>query len=151
MNTCGFKQYGALNHIKFLKHKETKYESVDTRDKKDDILDIIFAIDPVTNLPAGSIEQYLSDKTRDEVRLFIEQNLLYDLPDTSMCVPDTLREDLLNLDSEFIAKVSRNRYEDKESYESRVQSYFQELEHSKEKQKIMRELNSRYKKDKKDE
>lgn len=147
MNTCGFRQYGALSHIKYVKHKPLKEVVSDIRDKNDEMLDLVFSVDPLTNLPCGSIDQYLSDKTRDEVRLFIERYLLVDLPDTSMSVPPNLREDLLSLDSDFIAKVSRNRYESTEDYEARVQKYFNELEEDKKFKSAVAKLKSSRKND----
>ena len=141
----GFRQYRNLENIKFVNTSSVKIDVSDVRKKHDDLLDIIFAVDPITNMPSGSIEQYLSDKTSDEVRTFIERNLLVDLPDTSVSVPSSLRDDLLKLDGDFIAKVSRNSYEDRESYEQRVSSYFKEIEDSKEYQKRIADLRKKYK------
>lgn len=140
----GFRQYRNLESIRFVNTPPVKIDVSDVRKKHDDLLDIIFAVDPITNMPSGSIEQYLSDKTSDEVRTFIERNLLIDLPDTSASVPSSLRDDLLKLDGEFIAKVSRNSYEDRESYEQRVSSYFKEIEDSKEYQKRIVALRKKY-------
>ena len=141
----GFRQYRNLDSIKYVNTPPVKIDVSDVRKKHDDLLDIIFSVDPVTNMPSGSIEQYLSDKTSDEVRTFIERNLLCDLPDVSASVPNSLRDDLLKLDGEFIAKVSRNSFEDRESYEQRVQKYFQEIEHDKEYNKRLAELRKKYK------
>ena len=140
----GFRQYRNLENIRFVNTPPVKIDVSDVRKKHDDLLDIIFAVDPITNMPSGSIEQYLSDKTSDDVRTFIERNLLIDLPDTSSSVPSSLRDDLLKLDGEFIAKVSRNSYEDRESYEQRVSSYFKEIEDSKEYQKRIAALRKKY-------
>ncbi len=141
----GFRQYRNLENIKYVNTSPVKIEVSDVRKKYDDLLDIIFSVDPVTNMPNGSIDMYLSDKTSDEVRTFIERNLLCDLPDTSSSVPASLRDDLLKLDGEFIAKVSRNSFEDKESYEQRVQKYFQEIEDDKQYKKRIEDLRKKYK------
>lgn len=141
----GYRQYRCLANIKYVIPPPLKIDVSDVRKKHDDLLDIIFAVDPLTNMPSGCIEQYLSDKTSDEVRTFIERNLLVDLPDTSASVPSSLREDLLKLDGDFIAKVSRNSFEDREAYEKRVSSYFKEIEDSKEYQKRIADLRKKYK------
>lgn len=120
-------------------------KKTDVRGKDDDMLDIIFCRDPLTNLPAGSLSMYLSDKTNEQVRKWIEDNLLRENPESVMSVPSNLRDELLKLDSDFIAKVSRNRFEDKESYEKRVQSYFDEIEQDKAYQKKVKELRAKLK------
>lgn len=112
---------------------------------KEDLLDLIFTLDPLTNMPTGTIEQYLSDKTSDEVRSFIERNLLQEHDSGEyQNIPSTLRDDLINLDSDFIAKVSRNRFETKEQYEERVSSYFKEIEQDKKLQKELSKLRAKY-------
>ena len=141
----GFRQYRKLQDIKYVSTPPVKIDVSDVRKKHDDLLDIIFSVDPLTNMPSGSIEQYLSDKTSDEVRTFIERNLLCDLPDTSSSLPSSLRDDLRNLDGDFIAKVARNPYEDRESYEERVSGYFREIEQDKAYQKRLADLRKKYK------
>ena len=49
-----------------------------SRSADDDILDLIYSVDPLTNLPSGSIEQYLSDKTNSQVRDYIEKVIFKD-------------------------------------------------------------------------
>lgn len=114
------------------------------RDSGDDILDMIYSVDPLTGFPAGSLSQYLSDKTNEQVRQFIEKNILVD--HGSYDYPPGLREEVLKLDSQFIATTSRNRYESLEDYESRVESYFNKLENDKSVQKRVRELRDKWSK-----
>ena len=142
----GYRIYRGVEKIKYCEHHTVSEDSVksDVRHKYDDILDKIYCRDPLTNIPCGTISQFLSDKTSDEVRQFIERNLLVDLPDSSMDVPSSLRDDLLSLDSEFIAKVSRNSYESREDYEHRVQGYFKELEADKERMAFAAKLRKKY-------
>lgn len=142
----GYRIYKGVESIDYTPPCTVSEDSVksDVRHKHDDILDMIYCRDPLTNIPCGTISQYLSDKTSDEVRQFIERNLLVDLPDNSMDVPSSLRDDLLSLDSEFIAKVSRNSYESKEDYEHRVEGYFREMEADKEKMAFAEKLRKKY-------
>lgn len=109
-----------------------------SRSADDDILDLIYSVDPVTNLPSGSIEQYLSDKTNSQVRDYIEKVIFKEIPRDEY--PDGLRDEILKLDSDFIAKTSRNRFEPLDEYEKRVESYFNEIENSKEFEKKVAKL-----------
>ena len=59
----------------------------ETEKKENPLLDVIFALDPVTKIPRGDISMYLSDKTSPEVRAYIQQNLMYEMP-ISDGVPD---------------------------------------------------------------
>lgn len=130
----GFKIYQGLEDINYMPMPEREYIEVDRVSKGDDILDMIFVLDPLTHLPNTSIGAFLSDKTNDQVRQFIKDNILKDLPDTGVSVPDSLRSDLLSLDPEFIARISRDRFEDVEHYEQRVSDYLDSM-----KQKIKSE------------
>lgn len=125
----GFQRYNSLVGVEFMPVQE--YEKTDTivRTSDDNLLDLIYCVDPQTNLPSGALNAYLSEKTSEQVRAFIEQKIFKELP--SDTIPSDIREEVLKLDSEFIAKTSRNRFEDLESYESRVKSYFDEIENDK--------------------
>lgn len=54
-------------------------ELVDGSDVKVQLLNAIYAIDPVTNLPTGDIACYLSPNTSPEVKQFIMDNLMIDV------------------------------------------------------------------------
>lgn len=124
---CGFNIYKGLSGIEYMPMPEREYIEVDRVNKGDDILDLIYALDPLTHLPNTSIGAFLSDKTNEQVRQFIKDNILKDLPDTGVSVPDSLRSDLLSLDPEFIANISRDRFEDVEHYEKRVSDYLDSM------------------------
>lgn len=109
-----------------------------SRSADDDILDLIYSVDPLTNLPSGTIEQYLSDKTNSQVRDYIEKVIFKEIPRDEY--PDGLRDEILKLDSDFIVKTSRNRFESLDDYEKRVESYFNEIENSKEFEKKVAKL-----------
>lgn len=122
-------------------------EKQKVRSSSEDMLDLIYCLDPVTNLPSGALSQYLSDKTNAQVRDFIERNLMVEHGDSPYSTyPANLREEVLKLDSEFIAKTSRDRFESKDHYEARVQRYFDELEKDKQFQKNLSDVRKRIQK-----
>lgn len=109
------------------------------RTSKDDLLDLIFAIDPVTGFPSGSISQYLSDNTSDEVRDFIEKNILVDLPSqTDYSLPEAVNMAFRELEPDFQLNMMRKPFESLGEYEGRIKSYFNEL-HKNERDKCIAE------------
>lgn len=124
----GFSHLRGLDSIEFMPYPKVDVAVPEVKSSGEDILDQIYSIDPIQNVPCGTIYQYLSDKTSVEVRDFIEKNILVDLPSTGVDVPDNMRQALYDLDSDFIAKTSRNRFETNEDYEARVHGYLQEMQ-----------------------
>lgn len=141
----GFRQYINVGCTNYMPTEPLVVES-SAPTKVDSMLDLIYAVDPVTGFPSGAISQYLSDKTNDQVRKFIEDNILHAIDNGSHDYPANLRDEVLKLDSEFIAKTSRNRYESLEDYEARVKSYFDDLEQDKEYRKRLSILKKKYSK-----
>lgn len=126
----GFSRYQGLEEVKYpvIPPYEEKVPVISPAEK---LMDDIFSVNPLTGFPNNCLSVYLSDKTRDEIRSFIEQRIMVDTSSNGVDVPDNLRDDYLKLDSEFIAAVSPNYGETVESYESRIQSYFDRIEESK--------------------
>lgn len=108
------------------------------------LLDLIYSADPDTGFPSGAIEQFLSVKTSDQVRSFIERTILKEIPNQSSGIPVSLHDEVLKLDPEFIAKTARHRFESLDAYEARVESYFNEIEESKRKDDYVRQLRERF-------
>lgn len=99
------------------------------RTSQDDLLDLIFAIDPITGFPSGSISQYLSDKTSDEVRDFIEKNILVDLPSqTDSALPEAVNMAFRELEPDFQLNLMRKSFESLGEYEIRIQKYFNDIQ-----------------------
>lgn len=98
------------------------------RDKSDDVLDLIYAVDPVTGFPSGSLSMYLSEKTSDEVRNFIENVIMREIPIEQY--PDEFREDFMKLDPDFIAMSTRKHTESISDYDARVHKYITDLQES---------------------
>lgn len=101
---------------------------VPQRSESEDIMDIVFAVDPLTGFPATSIGQYLSDNVADSVRSFIERKILIDLPQGESIIPDGLRESVRHLDPDFQINCMRERFESIEEYEERMTKYLKSLE-----------------------
>lgn len=133
----GYNIFKGLDGIEFMPTEHPVLVDK-SRTADDDILDLIYSLDPLTNLPSGSIEQYLSGKTNSQVRDYIEKVIFKEIPRDEY--PDGVRDEILKLDSDFIAKTSRNRFEPLDEYEKRVESYFNEIENSKEFEKKVAKL-----------
>lgn len=139
----GFRIYMNLDKVKPLLADPIVREEV-APSSADEMLNLIYSVDPLTNLPAGALGQYLSDKTNEQVRQFIEKNILVEHDNGLHDYPSDIREQMLKLDSNFIAETSRNRYESVEDYEARVKSYFDKIESDKEYQKRVEMLKKHY-------
>lgn len=119
-----------MQDIKLMSEVVPSFDVVETRTKHDDILDLIYTRDPVTNMPVGEISMYLSDKTNDEVRKFIEQYILKEHSDGESVIPSSLRSEVEKLDDDFIMNTCRRRNETVEMYEQRCLAYLNELKSS---------------------
>lgn len=139
----GFRIYMNLDKVKSLPAQDVEVKDV-APTSVDDMLNLIYALDPLTGLPGGAISMYLSDKTNQQVREFIEKNILVEHDNGEHDYPASIREDILKLDSEFIAKTSRNRYESREDYEARVEQYFNEIEKQKDYDKKLALIQKKY-------
>lgn len=124
----GFSHLRGLDSVEFMPYPKVDVSVPEVKSASEDILDQIYSIDPIQNVPCGTIYQYLSDKTSVEIRDFIEKHILVDLPSNGVDVPDHMRQALYDLDSEFIAQTSRNRFETNEDYEARVHGYLQDMQ-----------------------
>lgn len=59
------------------------------------ILDVIYSLDEVTNLPKGDYVMYLGQDVSPEVRQFIQQNLLFETP-RQTAVPEEMADALFD-------------------------------------------------------
>lgn len=91
------------------------------------LLDYIFGLDPVTQLPCGDLSIYLGDKANPEVRQFIELNLLQEVSDSKgfFSFPDEVVNKFKStITDDDIAAFSRNHNETREEYADRMKLYF---------------------------
>lgn len=96
--------------------------------EKENILNEIFSKDIDTGFPVNTLLRYQSENTTPEVRQFINDYVLVEHnTDSPLDLPDSVRESVRNLPSDFIAQVSRNRFESVEQYEDRVNTLVESL------------------------
>lgn len=123
----GFKQYKGLTNVKRIM-PEFKISPVsDVKSEADKVFDLIFAKDE-NGWPNCSVEVMLSPKTSDEVRTFIQQNLMQVRDDAHLVNDPAIVAEFNKLESDFIAKCSRNRFESIEHYEERLNSIIKDDE-----------------------
>lgn len=81
-------------------------------DSSDQLLDIIYSVDPFTRLPKNDISVYLSDKVDPSIRDFISSQLLQPVPKS---------EGVRDEDSEILHDLVRHDDESPYEYALRVQ------------------------------
>lgn len=130
-NFNGFSQYRGLADIKPMPTLRLSKERSDRQEKDKDILDFIFACDPITGFPTGSLSHYLSDETRSEIKDYIERYLLRDIPEAhALQFPQEIAQHIKDLDSNFVFDCMRGQYETAEMYKDRMTSWMKELSES---------------------
>lgn len=144
----GFKRYNGLDSVTMCPCPDYVPKQVDTRDKYQDILDMIFTIDKESGFPAGALNQFMSEKTSAEVKQFIQDYLLVNSGGNALDVPDSVLEGYKRLPSEFIAECSRNRFESVEQYEARISERVNQIRQEQDFKKRFSELSKKL--DKKD-
>ena len=81
------------------------------------ILDEIFAVDPLTGLPKGDIQYYLSSEGNPQVKQWIENNLLRPRVNSGSSVPEGVADDM-------IVEMSRKKDESISDYQNRLMSIY---------------------------
>ena len=109
----------------YLEETKKIEENTDVRNKDSQLLDYIYALDPVTSLPCGDLAIYLGDRANPEIRYFIEMNLLQPLaPEAGSDMPDEVVNKFRTLSDDDIAFFSRSKIETREEYADRLKLYF---------------------------
>lgn len=109
----------------YLDEKSKTEETPDVRNSDSQLLDYIYALDPVTSLPCGDLAIYLGDKANPEIRNYIEMNLLQPLaPDSGSNMPDEVVNKFRTLSDDDVAFFSRFKSESREEYADRLKLYF---------------------------
>ena len=101
----------------------------DVKDKDSQLLDYIYALNPVTQLPQGDLAVYLGDKANPQIKSFIQANLMNEISEGKSEMH--LSQDVLNkfrehISDDDIAAFSRNHGETKEEYADRMKLFFLE-------------------------
>lgn len=112
----GFSAYRQLFDV--VPYSDSVSRDSDVRDFPDkQLFDLVFAVNPRTDLPDGDLQMYLSKNTRPEVRTFIEQVLRQDngqLSDTSQ---------IRGLSDDDIQNFSRGSDESLSDYRLRLYNF----------------------------
>lgn len=106
-----------FGHAEYVQPVIQLAESVEVTDENKPLLDAIYALDPVTNLPSGDIACFVSANTSPEVKKFILDNIMCDTSKAALPpVPD-------GIDDDTAFYLSRGIDESVESYTSRLNKY----------------------------
>lgn len=119
MNSRGFKIYQGIENVVYPEVPEQEVPKSDVKSESDKIFDLIFAIDS-HRIPCSSVATMLSDKTSDDIRQFIQKNLVEGGRQAHLINDPNIVSEFDKMSSEFIAKCSRNRFESIEQYEDRL-------------------------------
>lgn len=122
------KQIRFLQRVNFVPEfpcvPEYEKKEVCIRNKFDDLLDIIYSIDPRTGTPRGDLAVFMSKDANPEIRDFIQQNLMMEMPNvegSGLVMSDALRNSFTkNITDDDIAEFSRNAGETSEDYAKRL-------------------------------
>lgn len=143
----GFHQYDGLLGVEFMQPEKFEPEKVDRPDNKSqDILDLIYMADPQTGFPCGALSHYLSDSVRPEIKQFIEENILREIPQESYSdLGPEISKGFKELSDDFKFDIMRGRYEDVESYKERITRTLKEISDSEASKKYAESIFKKFK------
>lgn len=112
---CRFDEYDkslevVSNDLAAIEHKEKP---------SDALLKLIYAIDPLTNLPTGDLQYYVSDSVNPDIKAFVLQNLMFDA--SSVAQPKAP----VGFSDDVAFELMRKTDESIDVYASRVNDYMQ--------------------------
>lgn len=146
MKKNGFKRYNAILNCEFEDMPELTFDKV-AKSPEDLILDSIFCKDE-NGFPCTSFAKLLSNKTSDDIRRYIQENIMIAKHENSFISDENILQEFKKLDSSFLAEVSRNRFESIEAYEQRIGSYIENARSEAESQKRIARYKEYFKLDK---
>lgn len=123
----GFKRFDAVLNIQtdeghcFDDGTSTPVPTVD-----DVIFDSIFSKDE-RGWPRTSLAAMLSDKTQDDVRKYIQDHIMVAHEQNHLISDDKVIAAFKDLDSEFIAETSPNKFETADQYDKRISAYLERM------------------------
>lgn len=124
MKKNGFSRYNGVSDIVYIEVPGPESKSV-VKSPDDVILDSIFSLNKF-GWPDSSITKLLSPKTADDIRKYIQDHILVAKEANHLISDEKVISAFKDLDAEFIAAASRNRYESIEQYESRISQYIED-------------------------
>lgn len=117
-NAFGFNEFRNLKG-KVITRKFSDDKEVVSRDANQHLFDLIFAVNPITKLPSGDVQQYLSDNVSPQIREFIRQQFLQ--PSNGGVI------DSHGLSDDEISDLSRHSGESFTDYKNRMVDYVNSL------------------------
>lgn len=129
----GFSRYNDLVGIEYI-IPEKKVVEKEVKSPEDVILDSIFSVDEF-GFPRTSLAAMLSDKTSDDVRKYIQDAIMVAKEQKHVIDDEKIVSEFGKLDPEFIANVSRNRFESLSEYEARLSGYIESMNENAEREK----------------
>lgn len=122
----GFKLYKGLENREYIIPELPELPKV-SKKSADDILDMIYSIDPDTLLINGDVSLYLGEQTAPEVRQFIQNQLLRDNTQSSNLQLSTSQvEDMRHISDDLRVELMRGDTESVEDYEERITRFLTE-------------------------
>lgn len=122
----GFKLYKGLENREYIIPEIPEMPKV-SKKSADDILDMIYSIDPDTLLITGDVSLYLGEQTAPEVRQFIQNQLLRDNTQSSNLQLSTSQvEEMRHISDDLRVELMRGDTESVEDYEERITRFLTE-------------------------
>lgn len=130
-----YSQSHIIEDVKFSKLPKDK-EVENKQSQSEALLDLIFAVDSRTGIPKGDIAQYLGKDTSDDIKKFIERNLMSDgKPNQPI---EQLNKDYANLSDDFVFDMQRKVNENIDDYYSRLEKYLKDVKAKHQYEKLCR-------------
>lgn len=141
MKNYGYSQYRSLGSIENMSYIKAEFKKSDRVSKHEDILDFIYASDPLTGFPSGCLSHYLNDSTRPEIKQFIEDYLLKNVPEQHvLSFPQDVANHIKDLDENFVFDCMQGQYETAEQYKDRMLQKIKDLSDSEKHKKWLDDL-----------
>lgn len=125
--------------------KDEKHE--DTRPPYEELLDMIYSIDPRTGMPKGDLAVFMNVDANPEIRDFIQKNLMMEMPTSDgqgLVMNDALRNSFTkNITDDDIAEFSRNANETSDEYAKRISEKCHDLRLSYQRERETRRLRAK--------
>lgn len=127
--------------------KDEKQE--DVRPPYEELLDMIYSIDPRSGMPKGDLAVFMNGDANPEIRDFIQKNLMMEMPISEgqgLVMNDALRNSFTkNITDDDIAEFSRNANETSDEYAKRISEKCHDLRLSYQRERETRRLRAKLK------
>lgn len=104
----------------------------DVSEKYSQLLNIIYAVNPVVGYPQGDLAVWMSPNASKEVREFVENNLIHsDVPSSPLDMSTSLLNELrTKISDDDIAAFARKRGESSDDYASRMYKHLANIKYN---------------------